>query len=106
MKLLFDQNISYRLVKKIIDLYPNSKQVSELKLQNKKDIQIFEFAKNNNYCIVTFDVDFFDISNLNGYPPKVIWIRTGNITTGQIEKKELICQFIEADYACLEIFNM
>ena len=111
MKLLFDQNISYRLINKISDLYPNAKQVKELKLEDKTDIEIFNFAKNNNYHIVTFDVDFFDISNLKGFPPKIIWIRTGNISTKHLEqlfknKKEQIDQFIDANFGCLEIFDI
>ena len=42
MKLLFDQNISFRLVKRIIDLFPESKQVRELGLENATDFEIFE----------------------------------------------------------------
>lgn len=111
MKLLFDQNISYRLIHKISDLFPSAKQVKELNLENKTDLYIFNFAKKNNYHIVTFDVDFFDISNLKGFPPKIIWIRTGNISTKHLEqlfrnKQEHIVQFLEADYGCLEIFDI
>ena len=111
MKLLFDQNISYRLIKNIIDIFPNAKQVKELDLENKSDIQLFNFAKDNSYSIVTFDVDFFDLSNLKGFPPKIIWIRTGNISTKHLEqlfknKKEQIFQFLEADFGCLEIFDI
>ncbi len=58
MKLLFDQNISFRLIKRIIDLFPNSKQVRELGLENATDTGIFDFAKKNQFSIVTFDSDF------------------------------------------------
>ncbi len=37
MKLLFDQNISYRLINGIIDVFPDSKQVRELGLENATD---------------------------------------------------------------------
>jgi len=108
MNLLFDQNISFRLLKLIIDLYPNSKQVRELGLENSTDFEIFEFAKRNEYTIVTFDSDFFDLNTLHGFPPKIIWIRTGNTTTKNLEiilkdKYEFIKLFIEEDYGCLEI---
>jgi predicted nuclease of predicted toxin-antitoxin system len=38
----------------------------------------------NNFAIVTFDADFIDISNLRGYPPKIIWLRIGNTSTKNI----------------------
>jgi len=108
MKLLFDQNISFRLVNKITNIFPNSRQVRELGLENASDSDIFDFAKKNEFTIVTFDSDFCGISVLRGFPPKIIWIRTGNITTNNIEKllntkSALILDFLKEDYACLEI---
>ena len=108
MKLLFDQNISFRLIKRISDIFPEAKQVRELGLENSTDLTIFEFAKLNDYIIVTFDADFCDFSNVKGFPPKIIWIRTGNTTTNNLEKLirdkiEIIKLFYIEDYACLEI---
>ena len=108
MKLLFDQNISFRLIKRIIDFFPDSKQVRELGLENSSDIEIFEFAKRNEFAIVTFDSDFCDLNIIKGYPPKIIWIRTGNTTTKNLErllrkKRDLIKLFLSEDYGCLEI---
>ena len=37
MKLLLDQNISFRISKKIQDIFPDSKQVKDLGLENSKD---------------------------------------------------------------------
>ena len=45
---------------------------------------IWEFAKTNNYTIVTFDEDFSEIQNLLSYPPKIIWLRTGNVSAREI----------------------
>ena len=108
MKLLFDQNISFRLIKQIIDIFPESKQVRELGLDNATDIEIFNYAKKNDFAIVTFDSDFSDLNILRGYPPKIIWIRTGNSTTKKIEillrkQQDLIEIFLDEDYGCLEI---
>ncbi len=110
MKLLFDQNISYRLIKLINDLFPESKQVRELGLENSTDSEIFEYAKRNDYAIVTFDSDFCDLNIIKGYPPKIIWIRTGNTTTKNLEnlfrnKQDLIKLFLIEDYGCLEIIE-
>ncbi len=110
MKLLFDQNISFRLVKLISDLFPDSKQVRELELENSTDFEIFEYAKRNDYAIVTFDSDFCDLNIIKGFPPKIIWIRTGNTTTKNLEnllrlKYNLIKLFLIEDYGCLEILE-
>ena len=78
MKILFDQNISFRLIRKINDIFPLAKQVRELNLENSTDRQIWEFAKENDYTIITFDADFYDFSIVWGHPPKIVWIRTGN----------------------------
>lgn len=112
MKLLFDQNISFRIVNKIIDKFPESKHVSEVGLSNSDDIDIWQFAQKENYVIVTFDSDYYDISLINGCPPKVIWLRIGNATTEDIKKNllsnsQVIIDFTyseeNSDKACLEI---
>jgi predicted nuclease of predicted toxin-antitoxin system len=84
MRLLFDQNISYRIVSKLSDCYPECRQVRELGLVNTEDVDIWDYARKNNYVIVTFDADFYDISLISGCPPKIVWLRTGNLTTAQI----------------------
>jgi predicted nuclease of predicted toxin-antitoxin system len=112
MRLLFDQNISYRIVNKLTDSFPDCKHVSQLGLNDFEDQEIWAFALNQNYIIVTFDSDFFDISLISGCPPKIIWIRTGNITTNEVAKllinnRTTIFNFInnpeQNDIACLEI---
>lgn len=84
MNLLFDQNISFRIIKWIDDIFPGSISVKELDYDNPQDLDIWKFAKANNYTIVTFDADFIDLSNLRGYPPKIIWLRIGNTSTKNI----------------------
>lgn len=84
MKLLFDQNISPKIVKQISSLLPGSTQVRFVGLENASDIEIFQHAKSNRFTIVTFDSDFVDLNTIYGVPPKVIWLRTGNITTPAI----------------------
>jgi predicted nuclease of predicted toxin-antitoxin system len=112
MKLLPDQNISFRITNKIQDIFPGSKQVRDLGLENSKDSAIWSFAKENSYCIVTFDGDFYDIGLIKGSSPKVIWLRPGNTSTQSIEKAlrknfELINTFLTdpnySEIGCLEI---
>ncbi len=49
------------------------------------DNEIWEWAKVQNFYIVTQDADFAEKSRLYGSPPKVIWLRCGNATTSQVE---------------------
>ena len=84
MKLLFDQNISPKIVALIQPQFPDSRQVVQVGLENASDSAIFEFARTNNFAIVTFDSDFVDLSVVKGTPPKIIWLRTGNLTTKAI----------------------
>ena len=59
MKLLFDQNISYRILKKIGEDFPGPAHVTRTGLNRPSDLQIWEYAKTNGFIIVTFDEDFF-----------------------------------------------
>jgi predicted nuclease of predicted toxin-antitoxin system len=87
MNLLFDQNISFRIIKRIEDIFPGSISVRDLWSDNPHDLDIWKYAKANNFSIVTFDSDFMDISNLMGFPPKIIWLRIGNTSTRNIAEK-------------------
>ena len=84
MKLLFDQNISFRIINKVEDSFPGSEQTRRLNLDKSSDLDIWNYAKRFEYCIVTFDSDFIDISVLKGFPPKIIWLRSGNTSTENI----------------------
>ena len=49
------------------------------------DIDIWEYARDNDYMIVTKDADFSEFGVIKGFPPKIIWIRRGNCSTKDIE---------------------
>jgi predicted nuclease of predicted toxin-antitoxin system len=110
MKLLFDQNLSFKLVSRLNDLFPDSDQVRRLGLDQADDRVIWQHAKLKGFVLVTQDSDFADLAALLGPPPKVIWLRCGNLPTQAIE--QLIrnhAQTIEAfgvdnEADCLEIF--
>ena len=85
MKLLFDHNLSPRLVNRLCGLYPNSNHLFDLQLDTVKDSLVWEYALQNEFAIVTKDSDFSELSLFRGFPPKVIWIRIGNCTTNDIE---------------------
>ena len=85
MKLLFDQNLSFKLCPRLSDLFPGSSQVRLLGLAEVDDAVIWEHAKANGFVIVSQDSDFADRASLYGPPPKVIWLRCGNQKTTFIE---------------------
>ena len=85
MKLLFDQNLSRRLPQRLADLFPGSVHVIGLGFDRASDIEIWDFAQKNDYCIVTQDVDFSERSKLRGAPPKVVWLRCGNCKPDRVE---------------------
>ncbi|MBE9080370.1 DUF5615 family PIN-like protein [Romeria aff. gracilis LEGE 07310] len=68
MKLLFDQNLSRKLVNRLADIFPESSHVQFHNLAEKTDTEIWRFAKLNDFCIVTQDADFPERSRLYGSP--------------------------------------
>lgn len=101
MRLITDENISWRL-KKLIpqwEILP----ANEIKIaQRLTDIRIWQFAKTNQYTILTFDEDFSELQNMYSYPPKIIWLRTGNMSTEEIASlliklKKEIEEFLDND---------
>jgi predicted nuclease of predicted toxin-antitoxin system len=84
MKLLFDHNLSPRLVNLLADLHPNSQHVFLLGMDQANDQQIWDYASQHDFTIVTRDSDYNDLSLMRGFPPKVIWIRRGNCSTQTI----------------------
>jgi predicted nuclease of predicted toxin-antitoxin system len=80
MKLLLDANLSWRLVAILQEQFGECVHVddiSELEFPA-RDSKIWQYAKDNGYAIVTRDNDFFDLIALRGFPPKIIWLRSGN----------------------------
>ena len=86
MKLLFDHNLSYKLVGRLTDLFPDSEHVRNLNLREADDRTVWEYARANGLAIVSKDEDFHQLSFLYGAPPKVVWIRLGNCATADIEQ--------------------
>ena len=84
MKLLLDENLSDRIIYRIVDLYPNSEHVKTLGLINTDDAIIWKYAKTNGFVIVSKDSDFYQRSLLYGHPPKFIYLRIGNSPTSKI----------------------
>ena len=110
MKLLFDQNLSFKLCERLADLFPGSEQVRSAGLDTADDRAVWDFAKANGFTVVSQDSDFADMAALFGAPPKVIWLRCGNQPTDFVERlfrnhRDAIVAFEkDADTACWELY--
>ena len=78
MKLLLDQNVSYRLVEQLAEEYPGTSHVRLLGMSDADDLTIWEYAQREGYAIVTHDADFEAFSVLLSPGPLVVWLRCGN----------------------------
>jgi predicted nuclease of predicted toxin-antitoxin system len=87
MKLLFDQNLSHRLVKSLGDLFPDSVHVRLIGLAEADDLVIWNHAKDHGLVIVTQDSDYPDWNKFLGAPPEIVWLRCGNASVDEVERK-------------------
>jgi predicted nuclease of predicted toxin-antitoxin system len=110
MRLLFDHNLSHKLVRRLADRFPDSTQTRLIGLAQAPDGAIWEYALNHGFCIVTLDADFADLSILRGRPPKVIWLRCRNSTVAEVEallrrgENQIASFAADAEAAYLEIW--
>ena len=82
MRLLFDANLSRRIVPLLEDLFPGSAHISQVGLAGETpDAAIWDFAKQNQFAIVRADADFLRMADLHGPPPQVIRLERMNYST-------------------------
>jgi predicted nuclease of predicted toxin-antitoxin system len=109
VKLLFDENLSPRLPEALADIYPGSVHVHGCLLERADDSSIWQFAKDNQFTIVSKDSDFQERGVLHGQPPKFIWLRVPNSSTRDIENLlraafPIVKRFIQEDHeSCLTL---
>lgn len=107
MKILIDNNISFRIAVRLNKSISECKHVSDFNLDiNTEDAVIWDFAKKSGYVILTKDNDFEAMSRLFGCPPKVIQLVCGNISTSEITRileknADIIKLFVGDDENCL-----
>lgn len=108
MKLLLDENLSRRIIPLIESHYPGSSQIALLKLERASDCNIWMYARENHFVVVTKDSDFIDLSAFYGSPPKLILLKTGNQSWQStakilIENCEKLTKTLSAsDVTCLD----
>lgn len=112
MKILVDQNISFRILPLIQSEFPETLHVKTLGLTDFNDFQIFQYARQHDFvAVLSLDEDFHLIQLEHGVPPKIIWLRTGNCSTAVLSEiiltnSNTIRLFLEDNaLECLEIFQ-
>ena len=84
MRLLFDEQLSETLVRKLADVFPAALHVRLLHRGGAPDPDVWKLAGEHGCVLVTKDADFHRLSLLHGAPPKVVWLRLGNCSTADI----------------------
>ena len=111
MKLLLDQNLSYKLVADLQAWYSGTSQVRLLGMERADDKIIWDHARQQGFTIVTQDSDFHELSVLYGSPPKVVWLKCGNSSKDTVRRIlignfQAINQFHQdPQVGCLELYN-
>jgi predicted nuclease of predicted toxin-antitoxin system len=72
VKLLFDENLSRKLVGRLSELYPGSAHVAEFDLVERPDREIWDFARNGGF---NHRRRFLRARCRVGSAPKVVWLR-------------------------------
>jgi predicted nuclease of predicted toxin-antitoxin system len=98
VKLLFDENLSPTLPRRIADLFPNSVHVRDVGMKATDDPIVWDYARDNDFMIVSKDADMHDFSLVFGNPPKVVWLRLGNCSTRQVE------ELLRQDFEVIKLF--
>lgn len=99
MKLLFDENLSPRLVRLLAETFPGSSHVDLEGQRGAADQALWALAAAAGYTIVSKDNDFRQRAFLHGAPPKVVWLSIGNAGTEAIalilrENRDVIARFL------------
>ena len=86
---LLDQNLSRHLLPDLVQLFPGSTQAQHAGLQRATDADVWDYAKQHGFTIVSKDADFVELALLRGHPPKVVWLNCGNVSNAIVRRKLL-----------------
>ena len=87
MKLLLDEDLSRRLVPKLLDVFPGTIHVADMDMLRTPDPEIWQFAKENNFTIITKDDDFLALAHRFGPPPKLIMVEIGKCSNAILAER-------------------
>ena len=73
MKLLFDENLSHKLVRLLADLFPDSVHVRDVGLKAADDSEVWKYAQDNSSLICSKDSDGTDCGSSASNKAHVVW---------------------------------
>jgi len=109
MKLLLDANISWKLVNPLKEFFEDCSHVDFIGLDvPADDNEIWDYALRNDFIIITKDNDFLNILEMNGHPPKIVLLKTGNNSSRALLElikkiKPLIDELLKSKNGVLQI---
>ncbi len=79
-------------------------------MQSASDEEIWLFARDNGFAILSKDADFHHLSFRYGAPPKTIWLQLGNTSTNELRdcllrNLNLVTDFLGDDSSALLVIT-
>ncbi len=72
------------MVRELADVYPDSAHVRDIGLLGAADQAVWAYAAQEGFLLTSKDTDFYQRSLVFGTPPKVVWLRIGNVSIAAI----------------------
>ena len=87
-----------------------STHVSEVGLSSSDDEELWRYAGDHGFTLISKDADFHQMSFLRDFPPKVVWIRRGNCSVREIESlllssTDVLRDFVASDDASVLVIS-
>jgi predicted nuclease of predicted toxin-antitoxin system len=84
MRLLLDENISWRLVSYLRSHCAVVLHVRDTQLNNSPDTSIWRYAKQHGYDVITKDEDFLRLVLAEGFPPRVVAVQNAQVPVAKL----------------------
>ena len=84
MRLLLDENISWRLAAYLRPHCAAVLHVRGIQLDNSPDTSIWHHAKQHGYDVITKDEDFLRLVLAEGFPPRVVAVQNAQVPVAKL----------------------
>ena len=84
MRLLLDENVSWRLAAYLRPHCEAVLHVRDIQLDNSPDTSIWRYAKQYGYDIITKDEDFVRLVMASGFPPRIVALQNAQVAVARL----------------------
>ena len=84
MRLLLDENISWRLAAYLRPHCAAVLHVRDISLDNSPDTSIWRYARQQGYDVLTKDEDFLRLVLADGFPPRVVAVQNAQVPVAKL----------------------